>query len=55
MANILVGYHMLKLTCCMNSLSIVEYLKKFFREVVNGCKNYDNMLSMTIEFSNNKN
>ena len=38
MANIAAVYHALLSTCCINGLSALEYLKNFFREVVNGCR-----------------
>lgn len=51
MANVSAAYHTLLSTCRMNGLSALEYLKKFFREVVNGCRDYENLLPMTIELS----
>ena len=54
MANVSVANHTLLSTCCMNGLSVLEYLKKFFREVVNGRRDYENLLPMTIGLSTNK-
>lgn len=54
MANVLAAYHTLLSTCRMNGLSALEYLKKFFREVVNGRRDYENLLPMTIGLSTNK-
>lgn len=54
MANVSAAYHMLLSTCRMNGLSALNYLKKFFREVVNGRRDYENLLPMTIGFSTNK-
>lgn len=51
MANVSVAYHTLLSTCRMNGLSALEYLKKFFREVVNGRRDYENLLPMTIGLS----
>lgn len=33
----------------MNGLSVLEYLKKFSHEVVNGRRDYENLLPMTID------
>ena len=54
MANVSAAYHTLLSTCRMNGLSTLEYLKKFFREVVNGRRDYENLLPMTIGLSINK-
>lgn len=35
-------------TCRVNSSTTLFYLKKFFREVVKGCRDYENLLPMTI-------
>ena len=54
MANVSAAYHTLLSTCRMNGLSALEYLKKFFCEVVNGRRDYENLLPMTIGLSTNK-
>lgn len=54
MVNVSAAYHTLLSTCRMNGLFALEYLKKFFREVVNGRRDYENLLSMKIGFSTNK-
>ena len=54
MANVSAAYHTLLSTCRMNGLSALEYLKKFFREVVNGRRDYENLFPMTIGLSTNK-
>ena len=54
MANVSAAYYTLLSTCRMNGLSALEYLKKFFREVVNGRRDYENLLPMTIGLSTNK-
>jgi len=41
-------------TCRANGISALAYLKKFFREVVNGRRDYENLLPMTIGISTNK-
>ena len=54
MANVSAAYHTLLSTCRMNGLSALEYLKNFFREVVNGRRDYENLLPMTVGLSTNK-
>ena len=53
-SNVSAAYQTLLSTWCMNGLSALEYLKKFFREVVNGRRDYENLLPMTIGLSTNK-
>lgn len=53
-ANVSAAHHTLLSTCRMNGLSALENLKKFFREVVNGRRAYENLLPMTIGLSVNK-
>ena len=54
MANVSAAYHTLFSTCRMNGLSALEYLKKFFHEIVKGRKDYENLLPMTIGINTNK-
>ena len=54
MANVSAAYHTLLSTCRMNGLSALEYLKKFFHEIVKGRKDYKNLLPMTIGINTNK-
>ena len=54
MANVSAAYHTLLSTCRMNGLSALEYLKKFFHEIVKGRKDYENLLPMTIGINANK-
>ena len=54
MANVSVAYHTLLSTCRMNGLSALEYLKKFFHEIVKERKDYENLLPMTIGINTNK-
>ena len=54
MANVSAAYHTLLSTCRMNGLSALEYLKKFFHEIVKGRKDYENILPMTIGINTNK-
>ena len=54
MANVSAAYHTLLSTCRMNGLSALEYLKKFFHEIVKGRKDYENLLPMTIGMNTNK-
>ena len=53
-ANVSAAYHTLLSTCRMNGLSALEYLKKFFHEIVKGRKDYENLLPMTIGINTNK-
>lgn len=41
-------------TCRVNGISALAYLKIFFREVVKGCRDYENLLPMTIGINTNK-
>ena len=54
MANVSAAYHTLLSTCRMNGLSALEYLKKFFHEIVKGRKDYENLRPMTIGINTNK-
>ena len=54
MANVSAAYHTLLSTCRMNGLFALEYLKKFFHEIVKGRKDYENLLPMTIGINTNK-
>ena len=40
--------------CWANGISALAYLKKFFREVVKGRRDYENLLPMTIGINTNK-
>lgn len=48
MTNVSTAYHTLLSICHMNGLSALEYLKKFFCEVMNSRRDYENLLPMTI-------
>ena len=54
MANVSAAYHTPLSTYRMNGLSALEYLKKFFHEIVKGRKDYENLLPMTIGINTNK-
>ena len=54
MANVSAAYHTLISTCRANGISALAYLKKFFREVVEGRRDYENLLPMTIGINTNK-
>ena len=43
MANVSAAYHTLLSTCRMNGLFALEYLKKFFHEIVKDRKYYENL------------
>ena len=53
MVNVSAAYHTLISTCQANSISAPAYLKRFFREVVKGRRNYENLL-MTIGINTDK-
>ena len=44
MANVSAAYHTLISTCRANGISALAYLKNFFREVVKGRRDYENLL-----------
>lgn len=46
--------HTLISTCRANGISALAYLKNFFREVVKGRRDYENLLPMTIGINTNK-
>lgn len=54
MANVSAAYHTLISTCRANGISALAYLKIFFREVVKGRRDYENLLPMTIGINTNK-
>lgn len=54
MAHVSAAYHTLISTCRANGIAVLSYLKKFFREVVKGRRDYENLLSMTIGINTNK-
>ncbi len=54
MANVSAAYHTLISTCRMNGISALDYLKRFFREIVKGRRDYENLLPMTIGINTNK-
>ena len=54
MANVSAAYHTLISTCRANGISALAYLKNFFREVVKGRRDYENLLPMTIGINTNK-
>lgn len=54
MAHVSAAYHTLISTCRANGIAALAYLKRFFREVVKGRRDYENLLPMTIGISTNK-
>ena len=54
MANVSAAYHTLISTCRMNGISALDFLKRFFREIVKGRRDYENLLPMTIGINTNK-
>ena len=47
-------YHTFIETCKMCRVSTLEYFKEFFKAVMQGRTDYENMLPMTIGIKNNK-
>lgn len=54
MAGVSAAYHTIISTCKMQGVSALQYLKMFFQEIVNGRRDYENLLPMTIGLGNNK-
>ena len=54
MVNVSAANYTLISTCRTNGIFALVYLKKFFREVVKGRRDYENLLPMTIEINTNK-
>lgn len=54
MAEVSAAYHTVISTCRMHGISALEYLCKFFREIVLGRRDYENLLPMTIGINTNK-
>lgn len=48
MGKVSATYHTLISICHMSRISALDYLKKFFHVFVNGCRDYENLLPMTI-------
>lgn len=48
MANASAIYHTIIATCRMNGVSVLDYLKKFFREMVRGNREYSRLLPQSI-------
>ena len=54
MAHVSAAYRTLTSTCRSNGISVLAYLKVFFREVGKGRRDYENLLPMTIGINTNK-
>lgn len=54
MAEVSAAYHTVISTCRMHGILALEYLRKFFHEIVLSCWDYENLLPMTIEININK-
>lgn len=54
MARVSAAYHTIISTCKMQSVSALQYFKMFFLAIVNGRRDYENLLPMTIGLGNNK-
>lgn len=54
MASVSAAYHTIISTCKMQGISALEYLRKFFMEIVRGRRDYANLLPSTIGITANK-
>ena len=53
MARVSAAYHSIMSTCKLHGISILEYLKKFFKEIVAGNRDYGMLMPHTIGIANN--
>lgn len=53
MARVSAAYHSVISTCKFHGISILEYLKKFFKEIVAGNRDYQNLMPATIGITTN--
>ena len=53
MARVSAAYHSIVSTCKLQGYSILEYLKKFFSEIVAGNRDYGKLMPSTIGISEN--
>lgn len=54
MARVSAAYHSVISTCKFHGISILEYLKKFFKEIVAGNRDYQKLMPATIGINPNK-
>lgn len=54
MAGVSAAYHTIISTCKMQGVPVLQYLKKFFKQIMLGRTDYENLLPMTIGIANNK-
>lgn len=54
MARVSAAYHSVISTCKFHGISILEYLKKFFKEIVAGNRDYGKLMPSTIGIAANK-
>jgi len=54
MACVSAAYHTIISTCKMQGIHVLKYLKEFFKQIVLGRTDYENLLPMTIGINNNK-
>ena len=54
MARVSAAYHFVVSTCKLQEYSVLEYLKKFFAEIVAGNRDYGKLMPSTIGISANK-
>ena len=53
MARVSAVYHTILSTCRMQGVSVLDYFKKFFSEMVKGRRNYEYLLPLTIGLNTN--
>ena len=54
MTGVSAAYHTIISTCKMQGVPVLQYLKEFFKQIVLGRTDYENLLPMTIGITNNK-
>ena len=48
MARVLAIYHTIVSVCKMQGVSVLDYFKRFFSEIVKGRRDYEHLLPLTI-------
>lgn len=48
MARVLAIYHTIVSACKMQGVSVLDYFKRFFSEIVKGRRDYEHLLPLTI-------
>lgn len=52
MREVSAAYHTVISTCCMQGKSVLDFLKRFFQEIVSGRRDYDHLLSLMLSENN---